>query len=298
MVDRGRDRAYTVIPGVYHAREPGKSHAFVQVMDGHTGASSYHTYPESAFWSAEGVFEIRVGPNRFNPFVVSLAIDDDQGRISGEVRNSGLTPWPVTLLSPGIMGWYAWMPFMECYHGVVSLDHRIDGALEINGRAVDFNGGRGYIEKDWGRSFPEAWVWFQTNAFSRPGASLTASIAIIPWIGRSFNGFIVGLWQDGHLYRFATYTGAKIDRLVISDDTVDWVVSDSRYRLEMLARRAEGGILRAPTTIEMDRRIAETLNASVTVRLFARRYGSLRPLFEDTGVVAGLEAAGDVGRLT
>ena len=23
------------------------------------------------------------------------------------------------------MGWYAWVPFMECYHGVLSLDHTI-----------------------------------------------------------------------------------------------------------------------------------------------------------------------------
>lgn len=60
----------------------------------------------------------------------------------------------MTVRSPGIMGWYAWVPTMECYHGVVSLDHAISGKLMIEDQAHDFNGGRGYIEKDWGKSFP------------------------------------------------------------------------------------------------------------------------------------------------
>jgi tocopherol cyclase len=296
MISRELDKAFTVIPGIYHAREPGKSHAFVQVMDGRTGESSYQTYPTSEFWSADGVFEIRLGPNRFNAFGLSLDIPGSDGA-HGEVRNTGITPWPVTIRSPGIMGSYAWVPGMECYHGVVSLDHRLEGELQIAGQPVDFTGGRGYIEKDWGRSFPEAWIWMQTNSFARPGISLTASIAIIPWLRRAFNGFIVGLWMDGRLYRFATYTGAKVDRLAIGDDRIDWVISDRKYQLEMVARRVEGGILRAPSIIEMDRRIAETLNSSVEVRLFHRHGGHLRPLFEDTGRSAGLEAVGEMRRL-
>ena len=75
---------------------------------------------------------------------------------------------------------------MECYHGVLSFDHAIHGALAVNGREHDFGRGRGYIEKDWGQAFPAAWVWFQTNHFSEPGVCLTASVAIIPWVGRAF----------------------------------------------------------------------------------------------------------------
>jgi hypothetical protein len=36
------------------------------------------------------------------------------------------------------MGWDAWLPGMECYHGVMSLDHAITGNLVINGRKTDF----------------------------------------------------------------------------------------------------------------------------------------------------------------
>jgi hypothetical protein len=84
---------------------------------------------------------------------------------------------------------------MECYHGVLSFDHGITGQLTVNGEIFDFNGGRGYIEKDWGQAFPKAWIWMQSNHFEQPGTCLTASVAIIPWLRSAFSGFVVGLWH-------------------------------------------------------------------------------------------------------
>jgi len=126
---------------------------------------------------------------------------------------------------------------------------------------------------------------------------LTASIAIIPWLGSVFPGFIVGLWHDGQLYRFATYTGAHTNVLDISANQVHWEVSNRNYSLEMIASRAEGGLLIAPTPSGMDRRIAETLDARVAVRLSRRGPGGNEIIFEDEGRNAGLEAVGDLERL-
>jgi len=30
----------------------------------------------------------------------------------------------------GIMGWYRFVPFMQCYHGVVSLNHKLNGTFK------------------------------------------------------------------------------------------------------------------------------------------------------------------------
>jgi tocopherol cyclase len=297
LVDASEGHRFAVIPGVFLSEDPAKHHAFVQILDGRTGNVTYHRYTAQEFWAAEGAFDLRIGPNRFTTEHLALDIHSPEMVISGELRFSGLAPWPVTLASPGIMGWYAWVPMMECYHGVVSLDHGIEGALQVNDQPIEFTGGRGYIEKDWGRSFPSAWIWFQTNHFEQPGTSLTASVAIIPWVRRSFPGFIIGLWHGGVLYRFATYTGARIEQLDITDERVSWVVRDRRYRLEMQAIRAEGGLLQAPTTLDMGRRIAETLDAGVEVELYVLEKGDSRLLFRGAGRHAGLEAAGDLARL-
>jgi hypothetical protein len=193
------------------------------------------------------------------------------------------------------MGWYAWVPFMECYHGVLSFDHGLAGTLQHEGRPVVLDGGRGYVEKDWGQAFPAGYVWMQTNHFSRPGVCLTASVALIPWRRSEFRGFIVGLWVQGELFRFATYTGARTTRLDIDDLHVTWTLrSRAGDVLELRAERQRGGLLHAPIRTEMHRRVEETLDARVHVRL-TRRDGQV--VLSDVGECAGLEVHGDLERL-
>jgi len=118
--------------------------------------------------------------------------------------------------------------------------------LAVDGKDLDFSGGQGYIEKDWGRSFPKAWIWTQSNHFTTAGTCITASVAVIPWLGSTFNGFIAGLWHGGRLYRFATYTGAKLERQEATDREVALHFVDHRkdgHRLEIEATRASGGLL-------------------------------------------------------
>jgi hypothetical protein len=291
LVDEAENDRYAIIPGVFLGKD---AHAFVQVLNGTTAHSNYYRYPISEFWASEEYFQIQIGANRFSKDRIELNIDNELGQVRGALTFSGITPWPVSILSPGIMGWYAWVPKMECYHGVLSFDHEVQGDLAINNLAIDFTGGRGYIEKDWGQSFPAGYVWFQSNHFDTMGSSLTASIAVIPWLGSAFRGFIVGLWHQEKLYRFATYSGAKTKRLDITDDLVNWTIQDRRYHLEMEASRAEGGLLREPTRSEMLQRVEETMLAKIDVRL---RTNTGEMVFEQQGRNVALEVNGDLHQL-
>jgi hypothetical protein len=297
LVDASGEVRRAVIPGIFLGEDASRSHAFVQTLDGVSGRSTYHAHPLESFRAAPDRFEVSVGPNRFAADRVELALDDEQLQMRGTLRFEGVRPWPVRWHSPGIMGWYAWVPRMECYHGVVSLDHAIAGELRIGRDRIDFSGGRGYTEKDWGTAFPGAYVWMQSNHFARPGVSLTASVAMIPWVRRAFRGFIVGLWLPPRLYRFATYTGARIESLTLDDAHVVWSLADRRHRLELRALRTEGGLLHSPVRTEMHRRVDETLRSRIGVRLFALRRGRADLLFDDTGFHAGLEVHGDLPRL-
>ncbi|MDX1994146.1 MAG: tocopherol cyclase family protein [bacterium] len=302
MVSADENQRYAIIPGVFITENGasstsdsvGQNHAFIQVLDGMTGHATYHTFPVEAFRASEEVFEVSVGDNHFSANSISLNLEDEQISLCGELRFHDGTPWPVTLSAPGVMGPYAWLPFMECYHGVVSFDHRLEGALQINGQRIDFGGGRGYLEKDWGQAFPSAYVWQQTNHFDTPGTCLTASIAMVPSVGRTFRGFTVGFYHYRRLYRFSTYTGAVTEQLRITDDHVFWNIRDRRYRLEMISERASGGLLLAPIRTEMHKRVDETLKAAVHVRLLTTD-GTL--VFEGTGRNAGLEVHGDLDTL-
>jgi tocopherol cyclase len=294
LVDATERARYAVIPGVFLSDDPDRHHAFVQVLDGATGDASYHRYPAGAFAAAPDAFEVRVGPNRFGRSGLRLDIDDEQRRLTGEVTFGPLVPWPVRPWSPGVMGPYAFVPRMECNHGVVSFDHALDGDLQVDGSRIDLNGGRGYLEKDWGAAFPAGYVWMQSNHFTNPGSSLVASIAIVPWIRSAFPGFLVGLHHDGKLHRFATYTGARTASLRITDDRVEWRIVDRRRQLDIRAHRASAGLLLGPTRERMESRVGETMQATIEVRLADRRSGVV---LEGTGRNAGLEVHGDLDRL-
>ncbi len=294
LVDKTGQRRYAIIAGVAQTGDENE-HAFVQVLDGATGASVYHRYPLQDFWAAPDAFYVTVGPNHFSAAHLKVDLPDETLALRGDLTFCDLTPWPVSVASPGMMGWYGWVPGMECYHHVVSLDHSIHGALEINGERVDFSQGRGYIEKDWGHSQPEAWIWLQSNHFETPETSLSVSVALIPpvaGLGKTFRGFLAGLLHQGTLYRFATYTGAVIERLEVNGTTVTLTMRDQLYRLHLVAHAAAGAELRSPRRAVMERRIHETVKASVDVTLTTLVGGAV--IFSETGQHAGLEIVGEL----
>ena len=291
LVSADETHKVAIIPGVILGHD---EHAFIQVLDGVSGQTAYHTFSIEQFQAKRAAFGLNIAGNIFDGDHLVLDLKRPEGQISGEIHLGPLQPWPVSLLSPGIMGPYAWVPRMECYHGVLSFDHPLKGSLVLNGEEMNFDSGHGYIEKDWGQSFPAAWVWFQSNHFNNRRACITASVAIIPWLGSAFRGFIVGLWVEGKLYRFATYTEARLESLSILDDRVDWVLRDAHYRLHLTAIRAQGGLLRGPNRLDMGKRVLETLNSIVSVQLETLQG---RVVFEDNGRHAGLEVMGDLPRL-
>ena len=289
IVDPTEQYAFAVIPGIAMGPD-GRQQAFVQRLDGKKAQAAFHEFSADAFQPEFDRFAVKVGDNYFSADHIHLHLPE----LQGELFFDQLYPWPKMLGAPGIMGWYSFVPFMECYHGVVSVDHTIRGELEVYGKRVNFTGGRGYIEKDWGRSFPSSWIWMQTNHFEADRrVSLMASVANIPWIGSHFIGCIVGFLLDDTLYRFATYTGAKM-KIDLREQGVDLIFTDRKYRLEISAEQGHAGALVSPISGMMTGKVNESMQAKVNVRFFAGK----EMLYEGTGRNAGLELAGPVEELT
>jgi len=187
---------------------------------------------------------------------------------------------------------------MECYHEVGSVYHRISGSLQIGGVDFSLDGGRGYLEKDWGSSMPSAWIWMQCNGFSDPTLSFMLSVAKIPWMGKSFTGFLGYLVDGEREIPFGTYTNAKVSCESVTDREVVLTVTMKRYALSITASRERTGSLQAPLSGAMDRRIAESLDGAFHLRLFDREKDRTgRVLIDDTGFFGGLEVAGEPSEL-
>lgn len=296
IVDNTEGYAFAFIPGISMSPD-GTSHAFIQVLDGKQCTSNYYRFDAADFKPSDTEFNLQLADNQFSTQKLTLNLPNIQGTLTFQ----NTTPWTKMLGAPGIMGWFSFVPFMECYHGVVSLNHTISGSLTINGKTVSFDNGCGYIEKDWGVSFPRGWIWLQTNHFfektDKPEknktpqypVSLIASVAHIPFLGTHFIGYIVGFWYNNKLHRFATYTGAKMKAQFV-DNQVFMSFKDQRYQLDITAIKAGTGNLISPIQGEMTGKVSESLQANVDVKFYEN--GQL--LFEGTGRNAGLEVAGIV----
>lgn len=289
IVDQAEENIFAFIPAVFLSEEKGRSHSFIQVLDGVKLKPFYHRYAVGDFVASRDNFELELAGSYFSKDRIKLAIDNQLQRVQGELRFVGHKPWPVSLTAPGAMGWYAYIPLMECYHGVLSFDHKIEGSLVIDGREVDFTGGRGYLEKDWGRSFPEAWLWLQSNHFQVTGTSLMASIALIPWLKGQFRGFIVGFYHQERLYRFTSYNRAKIEDFTIdAGDNVLLVLANRAYRLTIQTRADAGtGLLYGPYKNEMVGNVKESLTAEIEVELVEIKTDKV--IFAGTGRNSGME---------
>ena len=289
---------WAVLPGIFRglktdaAAGTSRDEAFVQILDGSTGRSWFHTFNADEFVAATDRFDVRVGGNHFDATGVTLDLPQLKGRID---YATPMQPWPVTLASPGIMGWYGLVPFMECFHGVVSFGHGLTGTLKVEGKSQSFKGGRGYIEKDWGKAFPAGYVWMHSNHLTGDAdASLVASVAIIPWVGRAFRGFIVGFRHHGKLHKWTTYNGSHEELLSITDSQVRWALHGPDGRLELTADRVRGGLLHAPLRTAMHQRVEETLDATIH---FKHTDSEGKVLLEGTGKCAGMEVFGDLEEL-
>ena len=175
--------------------------------------------------------------------------------VQGAVRYGPLSP-----LRTDIMGPFRFLP-MQCSHSVYSMAHTLAGGFTVAGRFIGLTGGTGYIEGDRGSAFPRDYLWVQCNDFAQP-CSVMASVAHIPFCGRSFTGCICAVVYRGREYRLATYRGVRI---VEHTPTMAEVrQGDMSLRVEVLDDR--GHKLQAPAQGLMDRTIHESPSVPARIR--------------------------------
>lgn len=285
---------WAVIPGVSLGQDQEQSCAFIQVIDGRTNETCYIPYPLSSFRYSRDRFEVRIADNLFSRSGMKLNIRHEGLTIRGSLSYSRVKPYPSSFFSPGIMGPFSFMPFMECRHALVSLDHAIRGTLLIKGRKVNFTGGRGYSEKTWGRSFPRSWIWVQSNHFSRKETSFVCAMAKVPWLGRSFTGFFAVLLNKGKITGFSNLTGARVLKLDIKKQNIFITLKDKQHLLNIRAVRRSCAELKAPLEGLMVRRIGESLCSEVRISLYDFEHGLI---FRDIGRNAGCEVVGPLSNI-
>ena len=288
------NKSLAIIPGIYKSGLTNYKTAFIMVFDGRNGNVYFERYDTKEFECSKSEYKLHIGSNYFSLNEMKLDIRSNNFQLKGQVKTMDLKPWPVTLFEPGCMGWYTYIPTMECFHGILSMDHSLNGELALNKSLFDFSNGRGYIEKDWGENFPENWIWAQANHFQNNHASISASLATIPWKKKKFAGFIVGLYFNNRLYRFTTYRNTIIKDLYFDSKILHWQLQRKDMLLELTIERGEkAGLLLAPDTNDMIPKVNEYLDGKIRCQL----YHNDSKIFDDFSNLCATEFIGNTEKL-
>jgi tocopherol cyclase len=172
---------------------------------------------------------------------------------------------------PGIMGWFSFIPGLECRHDVLSMNHVTSGTLHMNGKLLDFTGGSGYIEKDWGWNFPSSYIWIQCNNFDESGVSFMLAVARVPlgpFGAKGFVGFLGFLQARGQVRTFGTWNRWKVKSCLFPGGGKGIaVLSDGHEQITCRVVSSGAGLLKAPVKGGMSQIVKESINASVFIEI-------------------------------
>lgn len=238
----------------FHVDSSGASSLSIQIITPTYNGRAI--FPAEQFLVNQEHFSIQVGKNHFSDTGIAVDIHIEDYHVQGSLSYGPLTP-----PNADIMGPFRHIPFLQCNHGLLSLSHSLQGTLDINGTQVDFSGGTGYIEKDWGNSFPKSYLWTQGNWLSTSGSPCCVMLAIahIPILGAHFTGCICSVYYNNKEYRLATYH--RVSVLEYSDKKV--VIRQGNYNLSVDLCASTPRPLYAPESGNMTRTIHESVSCLV-----------------------------------
>ena len=257
------EKTISFIPGISISEK--KKNAFIQII---TNTNSYFiNYDIKDFKFNNHPFSVQIKNNFFSTEKIHIDINELNLKIKGDIKYFNHTNIKTSLLNPNIMGPFSYIPFMECNHAILSMKNNIKGLIKINNQKIKFKSGIGYIEKDWGCSFPKSYIWLQGNKFHNKNTSFMLSMADIPFKIFQFRGIICILIINGKEYRFTTYNNTKLIKYNINNNQINIVLRKEKYTIIIKAQYDKRNKLVAPVKGKMKKDILESISSKITVTL-------------------------------
>lgn len=258
--DQENDLILSVIWG--YSTHTETKHAFIQFTNSLLHKTTYIRYPiEELKWQKEP-FVLQIGKNELSEKRMKLDLQVEGVAVKGDFEFGPFTPIRTSFLKPNIMGWLTPFP-NECNHSIISMYHSVNGNLSIGNDSWEIGDADGYIEKDWGTSFPREYVWVHANGWDR--SAVVFSYATVPVLGRFAKGFFLVLHHEGREYRFSSIEGARMKSFEVTEDAFKATVKKGKHTVSIKARQSNPVALASPSKGEMSQRIKESLDGTIEI---------------------------------
>ncbi len=289
IVSKDSKYQFAIIPGIILNKDKKIEHSFIQFYDGANLKYYYFKFLVKDFKASNKNFEFNINKNFFSRDKIILNINQDKIKIRGEISIDNHNLWKRKILNPSIMGYTSFLPLLECYYDIVSISNLCNGILYINNKEIKLQNNPGYIEKNWGKSFPYSWIWMQANHLDKKNIGFTLSIASVPYLGMQFTGIAGVLMVDNCIYKIGTYKNAKIKKININETDVQIKIKQGNKYFDIKASSSKKCEMLYPTLSGMSGKILESLNAVIEIIFYKIKKGKREIIFKEKGINGGLE---------
>ena len=289
LVDALKQNMINIIMGII--MEGKEKCAFIQVNSNISYLNHTIKYPVEAFSYTKD--SIMIENNMLSREYIQLDLNEETFSIKGKVVFSGGKQLETRFWKPGLMGPFKLLPFLNSYHEVLSLSHIVMGELDFNGQNVNFDEGKGALDKDWGKSFPNVWIWMQCNHFQQHDAALMVGIARMPVWWNYHTAFAMPFYFNDKIEVYANYTGAQIAKLYRHKSYIHLIITEKSKVIDLKMFGKDDVPLMASPMSHLIRDVYESPEAKVEVKVTQ----SGRVIFEDVGDCAHLKIGGNTSKL-
>jgi hypothetical protein len=245
------------------ARTKEKSYAFIQIGS-HFCATKYFEYPiDSLNINKEG-FSFSIEQHQISMQGISIRETDCEINLTFD----NFIAWKRTLLKPSIMGALTYVPFVECKHDIVGPHFNASGTVKIEEQIIHFTSDAGYIDRNWGKSFPKKYCWGHLSGFSDDSISIQFAKGSPKWLWLTIPVHIGFLYINGEITTFKSWRGAKIQ--ITNTEDLSVCLRNLKYEVQLLFTRDKKFQLKAPDHGNIEEEIMEYAGNPTRVKIFKR----------------------------
>ena len=166
------------------------------------------------------------------------------------------------------MGYAYYVPTLPCFHSVMNVSHHVTGEIQTPRQQYLLEHELGYMEKNWGTSFPKRYCWLQAVDPFDSQTSLLFSQAEIDWIGRTFLRHVGHLRFDGKHIDLRELRKCTISNSILDETNHCIQLSGNNIKLDIHISFQEKVIFKGPANGNMSRDITHHTDALIHVKLY------------------------------
>lgn len=165
------------------------------------------------------------------------------------------------------MGYTYYIPNLPCYHSVLNISQTVSGEIQHKGQCYVLDNEMGYLEKNWGASFPERYFWVHAVDPNDPGVSLLFSRAEIMWLGKTFIKHVGHLRFDGNQIDLRELKNFTFSNIINSPENQTIQIRSVSVQLDIAIKFGTNVLFQGPKGGELSRVIGHQTDAQIEVSL-------------------------------